>query len=273
MAKEEIKQLLRDGLIEESRSPWSSPVVLVPKKDGTMRLCADYRKINKVTKVDAFPMPRIDDLIDGLAGAKYISTLDLTKGYWQILVAKESIPKTAFTTPFGHYQFKVMPFGLVGAPATFQRIMNKMLGDIPQFTAAYLDDVVVFSATWEEHLEHLQEVLQRIKNAGLTLKTAKCSLGMEECSYLGHQVGRGIIKPLKAKTAAICTFKTPKTKRHVRSFLGIGGYYRKFVKDYSTIAAPLTDLTRKEQPEKIKWKEEHQRAFDEIKKSSAQNQC
>lgn len=266
IAKGLVKQLLQAGLIKESRSSWASRAILVSKKDGTLRLCADYRKLNEVTESSTFPMPRIDDLIDGLAGARYISALDLTKGYWQIPVAEKDIPKTAFTVPFGRYEYKVMPFGLVGAPATFQRIMNEMLGDLPQFAAAYLDDVVVFSTNWDDHVKHLETVLLRIRKSGLTLKAAKCNLGMEECEYLGHQVGRGVIKPLQAKIAAILEFKRPQTKINVRAFLGLRGYYRKFVENFSTIAAPLSDLTRKENPEKVRWKQEHQEAFDELKR-------
>lgn len=210
-------------------------------------------------------MPRVEDVIDGLAGAEYISTLDLTKGYWQVAVSEESRAKTAFTTPFGKYEFLVMPFGLVGAPSTFQRLMNGMFGNLPHFVATYLDDIVVFSPTWNDHLLHLQEVLTHFQKAGITLKPAKCHFANRECEFLGHLVGRGRVRPLLAKTSSIQEFATPKTKKDVRSFLGLGGYYRRFMPQYSTLAAPLTDLTKKELPEKVHWEEEHQQAFQALK--------
>ena len=199
----EIKQLLQAGIIKPSTSPWTSPIVLVPKRDGTLRLCVDYRRLNKVTRPDPFPMPRIDDLLNGLGSAEYITTLDLTKGYWQVPVHLNSQQKTA---PFGKYEFLTMPFGLVGAPATFQRLMNGILADISTFTAAYLDDTVIFSQSWPEHLNHITEVLQRLKQHGLTVKLGKCQLGMNECSFLGHRVGKGQIRPLEGKIRAVQQF-------------------------------------------------------------------
>lgn len=265
--QEEVAELLREGLIEPSTSPWASPIVLVPKKDGTHRLCIDYRRLNEVTQADQFPMPRIEELIDGLAGATYISTIDLTKGYWQVPVAKDSIEKTAFTTPFGKYQFLVMPFGLVGAPSVFQRLMTNTFADSPHCTAAYMDDVVVFSETWHDHLIHLDQAIARLNKTGLSLKLEKCHFGMKECTYLGHQVGRGVVKPLQAKVDAIQAFMKPKKKKDVWAFLGLSGYYRKFVQNYATRAAPLTDLTRKENPDKVQWEECHQLALDDLKRA------
>ncbi len=163
---------------------------MVNKSDGTLRPVVDYRKLNKLTTLDPFPMPRIDDMIDGLASAHFISTLDLTKGYWQVPVAQASREKTAFVTQWGKYQFNVMPFGLVGAPATFQRVMNSIFGDVPDHVAAYLDDVVVFSDSWEAHLAHLDDTLNRLHQAGLTVKAKKCQLAMKECLFLGHMIRR-----------------------------------------------------------------------------------
>ena len=157
--------MLSSGIIEPSTSEWSAPIVLVKKKDGSLRLCVDYRRLNQVSVSDAYPTPRVDDLIDRVGGSSFISTLDLTRGYWQVPVADEDRLKTAFVTPFGLYQFNVMPFGLQGAPATFQRLMDHVIRGL-EFAAAYLDDLIVFSNSWSEHLAHVHAVLERLKEAG-----------------------------------------------------------------------------------------------------------
>ena len=208
----DLSEMEEAGIIKQSTSEWASPIVLVPKKDGTLRMCVDYRKLNSVSEADAYPMPRIDELIDRLGGAKYISTLDLTRGYWQVPVAKSSQPKTAFTTPFGLFEFVVMPFGLHGAPATFQRMMDRLLNGIGDYAAAYLDDLVIYSDDWEKHLLHLRAVLQRLREAGLT---AKCQLGANQYVYLGHTVGNGEIRPDMTKIEAVENFPQPKTKKEV----------------------------------------------------------
>ena len=210
-------------------------------------------------------MPRIDDLIDRLGCAKYISTLDLSRGYWQVPVAESDRPKTSFTTSMGLFQFRVMPFGLSGAPATFQRMMDRLLQGTDDFAAAYLDDLVVYSDTWEAHCHHLRQVLQRLSNNGLTAKLAKCQLGMQKCVYLGHVVGNGQVCPEESKLKAVESFAVPATKRQVRAFLGLTGYYRRFIPDYATLAAPLTDLTRKSASSKVEWTAHCDRAFQELK--------
>ena len=169
--------MLREGIIEPSSSEWAAPIVLV-KKDGSLQLCVDYRRLNSVSKTDAYPMPRIDDMIDQLGSTSFISTLDLTRGHWQVPVFDNDRHKTAFTTPFGLYQFKTMPFGLQGAPATFQRMMDRLIQGLEGFTAAYLDDLVVYSSTWEEHLQHLRQVFSRLQEASLTAKPKKCQFAM-----------------------------------------------------------------------------------------------
>lgn len=185
-------------------------------------------------------MPRIDDLIDGLGRSHYISTLDLTKGYWQVPVAAEDRPKTAFVTPFGLFQFKVMPFGLQGAPATFQRLMDRVIAGLSDFTATYLDDVIIFSETWEKHLEHVRTTLQRLRKAGLTVKAKKSQFGAKYCTYLGHIVGGGVVQPDATKVQAVREFPAPVTKKQVRTFLGLSGYYRRFIPLSMPHLSPLT---------------------------------
>ena len=235
----ELDEMEQSGVIEPSQSEWSAPIVVVRKKDGNIRLCVDYRRLNAITPVDAYPMPRTDELIDKLGKAKYITTLDLARGYWQVPMSKQDRVKTAFTTPKGLYQFKVMPFGLSGAPATFQRMMDKLIRGIEDYTAAYIDDIVIFSDTsWEEHLEHVKEMLRRLRSSNLTAKPSKCQFGMKECTYLGHVVGNGLVKPDPGKLRAVEEFPVPQTKKQVRAFLGLTGYYRRFIENFASIATP-----------------------------------
>ena len=264
--RQELDEMLAHGIIERSTSDWASPLVIVRKKDSTLRLCVDYRRLNSESKMDAYPIPRVDDLIDQVSRAPYITTLDLTKGYWQVPVAVEDREKTAFTTPFGLFQFTRMPFGLKGAPATFQRMVDRLLDGL-EFASAYIDDVIVFSRTWNEHLRHLRVVMEKLQRAGLTVRRKKCQFGMAECSYLGHVVGSGRVCPEAAKIQAVRSFEQPVTKSGVRSFLGLAGYYRKFVPDYAAIAAPLTDLTRKSKPSHVVWTPECDDAFNQLKDS------
>ena len=260
----EIEKMLEAKVIIPSKSLWASPIVIVGKKDGGVRFCVDYRKLNQVAKLDAYPMPRIDEVIDKISPAKYITTLDLAKGYWQIPLSPESKEKTAFVTPFGLYEFEVMPFGLHNAPATFQRMMDHVLQGCESFAGAYLDDVI-FSLSWEEHLKHLAEVLSRLHEAGLTVKPQKCQFAQQEVHYQGHIIGRGKVRPDPAKIASVKDCPKPQTKKDVRAFLGLTGYYRRFVPSYSTIAALLTDLTKKGRPEKGNWSAECQKAFQKLK--------
>ncbi|XP_077335224.1 uncharacterized protein LOC143981303 [Lithobates pipiens] len=185
--KREVEEMLQLGVIQKSHSAWASPVVLVPKKDQTTRFCVDYRKLNAITTADAYPMPRIDELLDRLAAAHYITIMDLSRGYWQIPLAPEAREKSAFITPFGLFEFTVMPFGMKNAPATFQRVMNDLLEGLETFAVAYLDDIAVFSPTWEEHLVHLSQVLDQLTAANLTVKPSKCQIAMTDVQYLGHR--------------------------------------------------------------------------------------
>ncbi len=210
--EEEVQEMLRLGVIEPSRSPWSSPIVMVPKPDGTLRFCNDFRRLNEVSEFDGYPMPWVDELLDRLGGTRYISTLDLTKGYWQVPLTEEAKPKTAFSTPSGHWQYRVLPFGLHGAPATLQRMLDILLRPHQSYAAAYLDDVVVHSESWEEHLAQLRRVLLELRRAGLTANPRKCHLALFEARYLGFQVGRGLIRPQEKKVTAILSAPQPTTK-------------------------------------------------------------
>ncbi|KAJ1206276.1 hypothetical protein NDU88_001685 [Pleurodeles waltl] len=268
--KEEVSKMLTLGVIEHSSSPWASPVVLVPKAAAPgatpeLRFCVDYRGLNAVSKTDAHPIPRADELIDRLGAAKYLSTFDLTSGYWQIALTEGAKERSAFSTPDGHFHFNVMPFGMKNAPATFQRLVNQVLAGLDEFSAAYLDDIAVFSSTWEEHLQHLWRVLEALQKAGLTIKASKCQIGQGSVVYLGHQVGSGQVAPLQPKIDTILAWEPPKTQTEVRAFLGLTGYYRRFVKGYGTIVTPLTELTSKKQPKKVIWTEACQNAFDALK--------
>ncbi|KAK7922269.1 hypothetical protein WMY93_009171 [Mugilogobius chulae] len=263
--RQEIESMLELGVIEPSTSEWCSPVVIVFKKDGSLRICIDFRKLNSISEFDAYPMPRIDDLLDRIGSAAYITTLDLCKGYWQVPLEKSSRPYTAFRTPAGLFQFTVMPFGLHGAPATFQRLMDKVLQGCEDFSAAYLDDVVIFSRTWEEHVQHLRSVLEKIQVAGLTLNVAKCEWARRETRYLGYQLGRGEVRPQMDKVEAIQKCPCPRTKKEVRSFLGLAGWYRRFVPQFATIAAPLTALTTKDKKNPVTWTDECEAAFNTLK--------
>ncbi|KAL1265361.1 hypothetical protein QQF64_003388 [Cirrhinus molitorella] len=206
-----------------------------------------------------------DELLDRLGRARFISTLDLTKGYWQVELTKEAKPKTAFSTPSGHWQYRTLPFGLHGAPATFQGMMDILLRPHQAYAAAYLDDVVVHSERWEDHLERLWRVLLELRRAGLTANPKKCHLALSEAKYLGYQVGRGLIRSQEKKVAAILSAPRPSTKTQVRAFLGLAGYYRCFIPNFSSLAAPLTDLTRKGQPKKTPWGPTEEEAFHRIK--------
>ena len=263
--KKEIEAMLKDGVVEPSMSDWASPIVLIEKKDGGIRFCVDYRKLNVVTQGDAYPMPRVDELLDQLGNSQYMTTLDLASSYWQVPVKQEDQHKTAFTTPYGLYHFKVMPFGLCGAPATFQRMMDRLLRGAEEHAAAYIDDLVIYSQTWEEHICHLRDILTRLRAAKLTARPEKCQLGMRHCTYLGHVVGCGRVRPEQSKIEAVKSFPVPLTKKDVRSFLGLTGYYRKFIANYASLVAPLTDLTRNAAPTQVEWDSECEKVFKELK--------
>ena len=255
----------------KSRKCWMlmsiGPQPVIVGKDGSVRFCVDYRKLNQVARFDAYPMPRIEELLDCIGPAKYTNTKDLAKGYWQIPLSQASKEKSTFTTPFGLYEFQVMPFGLHNAPATFQRTMNEVLEGCDGFAGCYIDDLVVYRKSWEQHLQHLREVLGRLKAANLTVKMKKCQFGQREVHYLGHVIGNGRVRPDPQKLQAVVEYPCPVTKKDVRAFLGLVGYYRRFIPSFASVAAPLTDLTRKKQPEKVVWSAECADAFQALKET------
>ncbi|XP_052685710.1 uncharacterized protein LOC128165329 [Crassostrea angulata] len=261
---EEVQKMLQLNVIEPSSSPYSAPVVIARKKDGTNRFCIDYRRLNCATVFDAEPMPSPESIFSKMTGKKFVSKIDLSKGYWQVPMADESKPLTAFSTPSGLYQFRTMPFGLVNAPATFSRMMRKLLQGM-NGVENFIDDVIVFTDTFEEHLHILKTVFERLRDAGLAARPTKCFIGFDKIDCLGHMVGNKCLEPEQDKIDAVRNAPIPQTKKQVRAFLGLAGFYRKFIPNFSAIAIPLSDLTKKGQPNKFIWTESQQRAFDTLK--------
>ncbi|XP_076843961.1 uncharacterized protein LOC143488888 [Brachyhypopomus gauderio] len=260
--RNEVSYLLEHGLAIHSKSPWSSPCVLVPKPDGSFRLCTDYRRLNAITVTDSFPLPRIDDCVDAIGDARFVTKLDLLKGYWQVPLTPRASELSAFVTPDAFLQYTVMPFGLKNAPATFQRLVNGVFANLPGCTA-YLDDVVVYSWDWTSHLQLLREVFARLARASLTVNLAKCDFARATVTYLGLQVGHGHVCPLAQKVKAILDFPRPTTRRELRRFLGMMGYYRGFCKNFSTVAEPLTALLSPKAT--FRWPPDAQAAFNSVK--------
>ena len=261
---DEVKEMVELGVIEPSNSPYASPVVLVKKPDGSNRFCCDYRKLNMVTIPDAEPIPDQEEIFTALAKDNYFSKLDLTKGYWQIPLAEEAKPLTAFVTHNGLYQFRTMPFGLINAPATFSRVMRNLLRGIDG-VHNFIDDILIHTTSWEKHLEVLKELLSRLRKANMKAKPSKCSIAQESLDFLGHRVGGGRIQPMSNKVQAIQEAPRPETKRQLRSFLGFIGYYRKFIPSFAEVAVPLTNLTKKGKPNVLEWGESEERAFKSLK--------
>lgn len=260
--KKEVSYMVENGLAKPSNSPWSSPCLLAPKSDGTPRFCTDYRKLNAVTVPDSFPLPRMEDCIDSVGPSKFITKLDLLKGYWQVPLTPRASDVSAFVTPDDFMQYTVMAFGMRNAPATFQRLMQLVLGDVPNCNV-YLDDVVVYSNSWEDHLASLSVVFHRLADASLTLNLAKCEFGKASVTYLGKQVGHGQVRPVDAKVEAVLSYPVPTSRRELRRFLGMVGYYRCFCRNFSVVVAPLTKLCSPVVP--FVWTEECDHAFSAAK--------
>ena len=243
VVEKEIQVMLDLEIIEPSKSPYSSPVVLVRKKDGSCRFCIDFRGLNKITVFDAEPIPNVEDLFVRLAHSRFFTKIDLAKGYWQILVLPEDRPKTAFAAHQGLFQFIRMPFGLVSAPAVFARMMRMLhLADLS--AENFFDDILVHSASWSDHLHHVRNVLDRLKSYGLTARPSKILAGFQSLEFLGHVVGSGVLRPDESKTEKILQVSTPTTKKQVRSLLGLLSFYRRYIPGFASVAAPLTDLTK-----------------------------
>lgn len=265
----QIQTLLSDGLIEPSNSPWRAPVLMVQKKpdpDGTVnyRMCIDFRALNQATKIDRYPIPRIDDVLDSLGGNRLFTTLDLASGYWQIPVNESDRPKTSFSTGTGSYQWKVLPFGLCNAPSTFQRLMESILrpNGMHKFTRVYIDDIIIYSPNFTTHLKHLSKVLNRLIFHGLKCRGIKCKFAQTSVKYLGHIISGEGIRADPQKTAAVASFKPPQNLAQLRTYLGLTGYYRRFCPNYAQKAAPLYHLTKKDVP--FEWTSDCQEAFDKL---------
>ena len=263
-----IKELLDKGFITPSNSPYGAPVMFVPKPAGGYRVVCDWRALNNITIKNRYPLPRIDETLDRLGGASIFSSLDLNSGYFQIRISPEDAHKTAFTTPLGQYEFKVLGQGLANSPATFQSVMNRIFAPhLHKFVVVYLDDIMVYSKTPEEHLEHLEIVLKILQENQFYTKPEKCTFNLHEVKFLGHIVGRGGLRVDPKKVEVVKDWPTPKDATEIRQFLGLTNYFRKFIKDYSSIAAPLMDLTRKDTDIKTAWSTLHDEAFLQLKQA------
>ncbi|KAL0549591.1 hypothetical protein IC582_014077 [Cucumis melo] len=262
--KVQLQELLDKGFIRPSVSPWGAPVLFVKKKDGSMRLCIDYRELNKVTVKNRYPLPRIDDLFDQLQGATVFSKIDLRSGYHQLRIKDEDVPKTAFRSRYGHYEFIVMSFGLTNAPAVFMDLMNRVFREfLDTFVIVFIDDILIYSKTEAEHEEHLRMVLQTLRDNKLYAKFLKCEFWLKQVSFLGHMVSKAGVSVDPAKIEAVTGWTRPSTVSEVRSFLGLAGYYRRFVENFSRIATPLTQLTRKGVP--FVWSKACEDSFQNLK--------
>ena len=262
LIRNEIQYMLDNDIIEHSSSNWSSPCLLVPKADKTYRFCTDFRKVNSVTKTDSFPIPRIDDLIDRVGDAKYVTKIDMLSGYWQVPLSSRAREISAFSTPDGLYQYKVMPFGMKNAPATFQRLINNIIADQPN-CSAYIDDIIIYSKDFISHVRQIRSLFKKLSQANLTINLKKSEFGHATIEYLGHIVGSGQVKPVAAKIEAIIALTPPSTRKQLMKFLGMAGYYRKFCPNFSVIATPLTNLLKKNN--KFIWSDQCQKSFESLK--------
>ena len=259
-----IKKHVASGVLQPSHSPYGSMLVIVKKKDGTPRVCVDYRALNEITVKNKYPLPLMDELFDRVQGAKYFSSIDLRDGFYQILMREEDRQKTAFRTRFGSYEYTVLPMGLCNAPSTFMQLMNDTFRDLlDKSVLSFLDDILIFSKTREEHLRHIREVLERLRAQKLYAKLSKCEFMRSEVGFLGHRIGAEGLCVSPDKVDAVKNWPTPRNVHDVRSFLGLAGFYRRFVKDFSKIALPLTELTHDKAP--WQWGEKQQKAFDHLK--------
>ncbi|GJR61269.1 putative reverse transcriptase domain-containing protein [Tanacetum coccineum] len=261
---DQLKELLEKGFIRPSSSPWGAPVLFVKKKDGSFRMCIDYRELNKLTVKNRYPLPRIDDLFDQLQGSSVYSKIDLRSGYHQLRIREEDIPITAFRTRYGHYEFQVMSFGLTNAPAVFMDLMNRVCKPyLDKFMIVFIDDILIYSKNKEEHEKHLKIILELLKKEQLYAKFSKCDFWLESVQFLGHVINNKGVHVDPAKVEAIRNWSAPTTPKEVRQFLGLAGYYRRFIEGFSLISKPLTKLTQKNK--KYEWGTEEDEAFQTLK--------
>ncbi|GJW10661.1 reverse transcriptase domain-containing protein [Tanacetum coccineum] len=261
---EQLKELSDKGFIRPSSSPWGAPILFVKKKDGSFRMCIDYRELNKLTVKNRYPLPRIDDLFDQLQGSSIYSKIDLRSGYHQLRVREEDIPKTAFRTRYGHYEFQVMPFGLTNAPAVFMDLMNRVCKPyLDKFVIVFIDDILIYSRDEKEHEEHLKTILELLKKEELYAKFSKCEFWIHTVKFLGHVIDSSGIHVDPTKIEAVKNWASPTTPSEIRQFLGLAGYYRRFIEGFSKIAKPMTELTQKDR--KFDWGEEQETAFQLLK--------
>ncbi|KAG7583880.1 Ribonuclease H-like superfamily [Arabidopsis suecica] len=262
--KKQLEELLDEGFIRPSSSPWGAPVLFVKKKDGSFRLCIDYRGLNKIMVKNKYPLPRIDELLDQLGGAKWFSKIDLASGYHQIPIEPSDIRKTAFRTRYGNYEFVVMPFGLTNAPATFMKMMNSVFREfLDEFVIIFIDDILVYSKDWKTHQNHLSAVLERLREQKLFTKLSKCSFWQRSIGFLGHIVSEQGVSVDPEKIKSIRDWPRPKNATEIISFLGLAGYYRRSVKGFASMSQPMTRLTGKDT--KFQWSEECEKSFSELK--------
>ena len=262
--KKQLKDLTEKGYIQPSVSPFGAPVLFVPKKDGGVRMCVDYRALNRVTVHNRYPLPRIEDLLDRLQGAKLFTKIDLRSGYHQIRVHPSDVHKTAFRTRYGHFEFLVLPFGLTNAPATFMHLMHSIFREqLDDFIVIFLDDILVYSRDLSSHVAHVKKTFEILRQHSLFAKVSKCEFFRSSVHYLGHVVSEQGLSPDPAKVQAVANWKVPMNVSEVRSFLGLAGYYRRFIKNFARIAAPLTNLTRKNHP--FAWSLREGEAFNQLK--------
>ena len=244
--EKQLKEYADNGWIRPSQSPYGAPILFVKKKDGSTRMCTDYRALNKITKKNVYPLPRIDELLDRLQGAKFFTKIDLRQGYHQIRIKEADVEKTAFRTRYGHYEYTVLPFGLTNAPATFMGLMNEVFRPLlDKSVVVYLDDILIYSRTWDEHKRHIAEVLERLRENKLYAKLSKCEFGKEEVEFLGHIVTHKGVKVDSKKVEAVRSWPLPLDIHDLRAFLGLANYYRRFVRDYSKMTLPLTQMLKK----------------------------
>ncbi|GJT13895.1 putative reverse transcriptase domain-containing protein [Tanacetum coccineum] len=261
---EQLKELSDKGFIRPSSSPWGAPVLFVKKKDGSFRMCIDYRELNKLTVKNRYPLPRIDDLFDQLQGSSVYSKIDLRSGYHQLRVREEDISKTAFRTRYGHYEFQVMPFGLTNAPAVFMDLMNRVCKPyLDKFVIVFIDDILIYSKNKKEHEEHLKLILELLKKEELYAKFSKCEFWIPKVQFLGHVIDSEGIHVDPAKIESIKDWTSPKSPTEIRQFLGLAGYYRRFIEGFSKIAKPMTKLTQKKV--KFEWGDKQEAAFQLLK--------